>query len=351
MNPHDEEQLRALLDDAVSDVEPRPALDAIRSRTSVRPLSRRPWFLAAGSAVVATAATIAAFAVLGNDAGTTSSSPGPATSPSQATAPSQPKSSTGTAQDSESPAPADAAVPVYYLGDTGQGVRLYREFHQVPVPDLPGAAVAEAVHQAVAVHPQDPDYRSLWPSGADVQHAEVSGDTIVVDLKGAALLHDRPAGMSEEEAKMSVEQLIYTAQAGFQDRAPVRFLLDGQITDTVLGVPTAEPLAQGDETSTLAQVWIIEPSEGATVPSGFTVKGVGAFFEANVVWELRQGDQVVASSAKSGPVTAEECCTMAPYSFTVDAPPGDYTLVVSADDPSGGEGPAPFQDTKDITVQ
>ena len=111
------------------------------------------------------------------------------------------------------------------------------------------------------------------------------------------------------------------------------------------------PLAQGDEMSTLAQVWIISPSEGETVESGFTVKGVGAFFEANVVWELRQGDKVVASSAKSGPVMAEECCTMAPYSFTVDAPPGDYTLVVTDEDASGGAGPAPFQDTKDITVR
>jgi hypothetical protein len=350
MNPHDEEQLRALLDDAVSDVEPRPALDDIRSRTTTRPLSRRPWFLAAGSAVVATAATVVAFAVLGNDAGTTSTAPGPATSPSRATAPSAPETSTA-ADASESAAPSPRAIPVYYVGETGQGLRLYREFHPVPVPDLPGAAVAEAVHQAVAVDPQDPDYTSLWPAGADVQHAEVAGDTIVVDLKGADLLHDRPAGMSEEEAKISLEQLIYTAQAGFQDRAPVRFLLDGQITDTVLGMPTSEPLAQGDETSTLAQVWIISPAEGDTVESGFTVKGVGAFFEANVVWELRQGDKVVASSAKSGPVTAEECCTMAPYSFTVDAPPGDYTLVVRDDDPSGGEGPEPFQDTKDITVR
>ena len=157
--------------------------------------------------------------------------------------------------------------------------------------------------------------------------------------------------MTAAEAQMSLEQLIYTAQAGFQNRAPVRFLLDGQITDTVLGVPTSEPVAQGDETATLAQVWIIDPAEGAQVASGFEVKGIGAFFEANVTWELRQGGKVVASSAKSGPVTAEECCTMAPYSFTVDAPPGDYTLVVTDEDASGGEGPAPFQDTKHITIR
>jgi hypothetical protein len=237
---------------------------------------------------------------------------------------------------------AGGAVPVYYVGETSRGPRLYREFHR----PAGGAPAAEAVHEAVAGDPQDPDYTTLWPAGSDVQHVELSGDTIVVDLGGAAL-HDRPAGLTEDQAKMSVEQVIYTAQAAYQKRAPVRLLLDGQITDTVLGVPTSEPLAQGDADSTLAQVWIIEPAQGATVQSGFKVSGLAAAFEANVQWELKQGDTVV----KKGFTTARECCTMAPYSFTVKAPPGDYTLVVHDDDASGGEGPAPWQDTKQITVQ
>ena len=42
---------------------------------------------------------------------------------------------------------------------------------------------------------------------------------------------------------------------------------------------------------------------------------------------------------------------MAPYSFTVDAPAGDYTLVVKDEDASGGEGFPPFEDSKDITVR
>ena len=310
-------------------------------------MSTRPWFLAAGAAVVATAATIAAFAVIGDDAGTTSSTPRPADSSSRDTAPSESKSST-TAEESQS-TPSRQAVPVYYVGRTGQGPRLYREFHRLPAASVDDA-VAQGVHEAVAGDPRDPDYETLWPAGAEVAHVEKSGDTLVVDLTGASKLHDRPAGMSEDEAQISVDQLVYTVQGGYQDQGPVRFLLDGQITDQLLGVPVSEPLARPDDTSALAQVWITSPSEGDTVESGFTVKGVGAFFEANVVWELRRGDKVVASSAKSGPVMAEECCTMAPYSFTVDAPPGDYTLVVTDEDASGGAGPAPFQDTKDITV-
>ncbi|MGN6576234.1 MAG: Gmad2 immunoglobulin-like domain-containing protein [Nocardioides sp.] len=312
-------------------------------------MSTRPWFLAAGAAVVATAATIAAFAVTGDDADRTSGTPAPADSPSKATVPSKTQSSSA-AEQSESATPTTQAVPVYYVGETGQGPRLYREFHRLPTASVDDA-VAQALNEAVAADPADPDYTTLWPEGAKVDHVEKSGDTLVVDLTGASMLRDRPAGMSEDEAQISVDQLVYTVQAGYQDDGPVRFMLDGQITDQLLGVPVAEPLARPDDMTSLAEVWIISPGEGDTVKSPFKVKGIGSFFEANVVWELRQGDKVVASSAKSGPVMAEECCTMAPYEFTVKAPPGDYTLVVMGEDASGGEGPAPTQDTKDITVR
>jgi hypothetical protein len=111
-------------------------------------------------------------------------------------------------------------------------------------------------------------------------------------------------------------------------------------------VPTSEPLARAAADDVLAQVWIIDPAEGADVESGFTVTGLANAFEANVQWELMQGDKVV----ERGFTSADECCTMAPFSFTVDAAPGDYTLVVHDSDPSDGEGLAPWQDTKDITV-
>ena len=43
-----------------------------------------------------------------------------------------------------------------------------------------------------------------------------------------------------------------------------------------------------------------------------------------------------------------------PFTTTLDLsdlPPGDYTLVASTDDPSGGaEGNGPFTDTKDFTL-
>jgi hypothetical protein len=153
--------------------------------------------------------------------------------------------------------------------------------------------------------------------------------------------------MSQGDAELAVQQLIYSAQAGLgKGRVPVQLLLDGKHTDTVLGVPAAEPLAAANPDDVLAPVQIDAPAEGAEVEGTFTVTGRAAAFEANVVWELKQGDAVV----KDGFATAQECCTLSPYEFEVTAPPGDYTLVVHDTDESG-EGRPVNQDTKEITVR
>lgn len=355
-SPGDDERLRRLLNDAVSDVEPRESLDAIRTRTvatSSRP--RRHWMWGAGAAVVATAATVAAVTVVGGSPGSAGrQGPGPAAGPTGAasTAPSQVLRSAEPSDTPSSPNPSQEApatvssIPVYYPGETGHGLRLYREFHRTSDGDPALAALTDAV----AGTPLDPDYRQVWPDGTSVRafHVDGTGDSglITVDLAGGpASLKDRPAGMDADTAHMAVQQLVYTAQAVTQTRAPVRLLLDGQETDTVLGEPTAKPLSEGEDLATLSLVWVTEPAQGASVTSPFRVEGVAATFEANVVWELKQGDTVV----KQGHTTAREAYTMAPYSFTVDVPPGHYTLVVHDSDAAGEGGPG-YRDTKQITV-
>ncbi len=351
----EDERIRRLLNDAVGDVEPRESLDSIRSRTMVTPFrARRPWILGAGAAVVATAATVAAVAVMGGNPGTTDArdpgfaGPSSATTSAEAPTASSPDPTSG---ESDEPAPsAETTVPVYYVGDTSRGPRLFREFHSVVTAD----PVLAAVEEAVSGDPVDTDYRSPWPDGAGAGSVSFDGEIITVNLEPADAggpelgLHDRPPGMSEQEAAMAVEQVIYSAQAALQQgRPPVQLMINGQRTDMVLGVPASEPLAEGDALDVLAQVWIIDPAEGAEVTVPFEVSGLANAFEANVQWELMQGDTVV----KEGFTMAEEAFTMAPYSFRVkDVPPGDYTLVVHDSDPSGGEGFAPWVDTKNITV-
>jgi len=367
----EDERIRRLLNDAVSDVEPLDSLDSIRSRTVVTPFrSRRPWILGAGAAVVATAATVAAVAAMGGTPGTTNAQDpgfaGPSGAPASAEGSGMPRPDGSSAPPTvDDPTPPSMStdessavstdpvtVPVYYVGDTSRGPRLYREFHTVKTGD-DGDPADEAVQAAIGVPPTDPDYQSVWakwqgkPANVEVAGVTQRGGTITVDLFADGPIGERPSGMGKQEASMAVEQLIYTVQGTVQSRDAVQFMLNGERADTLLGVPISEPLAEGDPTQVLAQVWIIEPSQGAEVTGPFEVSGLAAAFEANVQWELMQGQTVV----KKGHTTAKECCTASPYKFTVNVPPGDYTLVVHDEDASGGaEGFAPWQDTKDITV-
>lgn len=336
MNDHspDDGPLRELLHEAVSEIEPRPALHTIRSRTAVRQRSRarRTWVWGAGGAVVATAATVLAVTALTGQLATPGSDPGPAASSNDPTA---------------------AAVPVYYVADTSRGPRLYREFQ----PGGPGDDLDQALNAALTGEGlMDPDYRTDWPAGTTLENAalDTASGTIAIQLRNDALdLRERPAGMSPVEAQVAVQQLVFTAQAAVGDpSANIDFTVYAgeaarpPTNDRLLGADLPDPVRRASTDQVFAQVWVIEPSEGKQVTSPFTVSGMAAAVEGTVVWELRQGAEVV----RSGFTTAEQGGVRSPYSFEVDAPPGDYTLVVSDTDPSGGEGFAPWKDTKDVTV-
>ncbi len=96
-----------------------------------------------------------------------------------------------------------------------------------------------------------------------------------------------------------------------------------------------------------AEILISDPADGAEVGTTFTVTGKAAAFEATVEWELSKDGSVV----KEGFTTAEECCTLSPYSFEVTAEPGDYTLTVRNTDPSDGEGKPPAEASVAISVR
>ncbi|HET7356110.1 MAG TPA: Gmad2 immunoglobulin-like domain-containing protein [Nocardioidaceae bacterium] len=349
--PH-EEWVRGLLEDAVSDVAPEHGLDSIRRRTSSTAArhGRRGWLWAAGSAVVATAATVAAVVTLSNGPGTPQAdhgfASGAASSQARQSASAQSGAASGSSQPSQGttkagPVDSTVTVPVYFVGQTPHGPRLYRDDQQVPAAD----AATPAVHAALAGYSTDPDYTSPWPSTAQVDKVSADGSGITIALQsGGNPLADRPSGMSSDEATLAVQQLVYTAQDALSSKAPVSFTVDGQPASKLLGVDVSGGVDRAPDTSTEALVWVLSPVQGAKVHSPFKVTGLANAFEANVVWELEQGGQVV----KQGHTTAQEAFLMSPYSFNVDAPPGDYTLVVHDDDASGQGNVT--QDTKDITV-
>ena len=368
MTGQDERRVRDALHETVDDLEPAGGLTAIRARlqedamSEHRPPSRtrsRTALLALGGAA-AVAVVVTGVVLVAQDAGRPSSDAPPAGSSSLTPAPTDtatPSPSPGESSPSDdgttsaSPATRTRALPVYFVGTTPVGPRLYREFHQVDVVD--GDELGRALQEAVEAPPLDPDYRSPWPEGTRVDSVEDESSVdgpITISLSGD--LHDRPAGMSRAEARMAVQQLIYTAQAVVQDRAPVQLLLDGERTDQVLGVPASEPLANGDETSVTASIWVTSPQDGDTLDAGdLTVTGRGAFFEATVVWQLLSADGGTVVATGSG--MARECCVQSPIELTIeDVAPGDYVLRVYDEDMSGGEsGRAEAQDTKRVTVR
>jgi hypothetical protein len=336
MNPDDDNDIRRVLQGAVSDVHPHGSLADIRARIHEETPMKR-WFLPTLAVAAVMAAVVGgAFWLLNDDDPTASPAGTPAT-----------HTSTEADQPSQTPATSrgERAVPVYYVGDTAHGKKLYREFQQQEVCSSTECMLKASTVAAVNGDPADHDYKTLWPHGATVGNVSVDATTIMVDL--ASGVHDRPATMSAEDARLAVQQLVYSAQAAVgRGRLPVQLLIDSQHTDTVLGVPAAEPLAADNPDDVLAPVQIDSPADGDDVSGTFTVTGRAAAFEANVVWELKRGDKVV----KHGFATAQECCTLSPYSFQVTAPPGSYTLVVHDTDESGGRRPV-NQDTKEITVK
>jgi hypothetical protein len=232
------------------------------------------------------------------------------------------------------------AVPVYYVAQTAAGPRLQREFHGVVTGDPASVAVREMLAGPTGA---DPDYRSHWPPGTTLREpVRRDGGEIVVDLAGV-----RPAQVGTEVAELTVQQLVFTVQGAAQSTDPVRILVDGVPVPELWGaVPTSRPVGRGDPYAVRSLVQIDSPVDGAQVGRVVEVRGEAAVFEATLHWEVLRDGAVV----QKGVTSTAEGQRFAPFAFTVTLDPGEYTVRVSEDDPSGGEGRPPFTDDKRFTV-
>lgn len=274
--------------------------------------------------------------------GSTSSAP---TSPATSTEPTE-TSSSGPAPTESGDATADTvAVPAYFVGDTPLGQRLFREFRDVPA----GSPATEALGLITSGDALDPDYTTLLPSGTlTAAQQSTSIDVALPDASWA----QAPAGTTPEQARLAVQQVVHTVQGALQHQLPVTFTLDGA-PSPVLGLTAPEGgFTPGEFTDEMALVSVTAPAEGDTVSGSFTASGVASSFEGTVPWELRDasGSAVVKGSAQAdGWLDA-----LYPWESTVDltgVSPGTYTFVALTDDPSGGEGGGPTEDTRTVTVQ
>ncbi len=312
----------------------------------IRRPSLRRWS-GATAVVVATCLTLAACSDA-DDAAPVSdetSEAGGTRSPSQPTSEptSQPTSEPTSAPTSEE---SGTAVPLYFAGDGARGTTLFREFQRVAGDPLTEAARIVAGSGA----PVDPDYRTLWPQ-VEISSVTPTDGVLLVEIATDAFT-ERPDGMSKRDARLALQQLVYTLQGVQQERLPV--VIDRPDTEARLfGLATGTPLRAGSVLRTLNLVSITSPAEGDTVTGDtLTVTGVANSFEASGPCRLIAGGQEVALEGYQADGWIEDRL----FPFEVELPlagvTGDVVVRCETDDPSGGaEGNGPAIDTKTITVQ
>ncbi len=262
--------------------------------------------------------------------------PSPSTLPSgpaTGNAPAPPPSSEEPTTPSDAaPATVTKAIPAYFVGAEaeGQGDGLFRQFvrGQVPVDATPAelgrAALAVAMSRPAAT---SADYLHPW-AGVQVTDVSVSGQRIDVSLSGPG----SPAGLTAEQMRLAVQQLVWTVQAGVgQGSTPVRFTVDDGSTALFGRYPTSRSYdrpATGSAYTDLAPLWIDDPAPGGSVPAGtpVTASGQACTFEGTVQWQLRDGDGV----RDSGTTTATSGCpTRGTWRIDLGTlAPGTYTLRV-----------------------
>ena len=158
--------------------------------------------------------------------------------------------------------------------------------------------------------------------------------------------------MSKKAADLALQQLVYTLQGVQQDRVPLQIVREGGPAQ-LFGLKTEPQFTDAPQLFVSSLVNITTPEQGSSVTGDtLSASGVASSFEANLPWEIRQGDQVVLD----GFATAEGWMDqLFPWETSIDVSglaPGDYTFVARTDDPSGGaEGSGPDEDTKDFTLK
>ena len=138
------------------------------------------------------AAVLALTGCGGDDPEPTAADSAPTTSASTDESPSG-SSSSGSAE--------TTTVPVYFVGDTPDGPRLFREFRQVGGDD----PAAEALALMTAGGALDSDYRTAYPSG-EFAGVEIGEDVITVSLPDESWTS--PETLSEADARLAAQQLV-----------------------------------------------------------------------------------------------------------------------------------------------
>lgn len=363
-DPDHERRLREVLAREADEIRPGDRFADIQARIDpARPARGWLWPVAIAAVLVVIVGVVGIPQLIARNEATSTSAEAPASNETP-NAPAPAASSTGGPQDSGgsagSPSPAVSAsasatstkaFAIYYLGaslqrtEAGEGtssVRIYREFHRLPVGTSRLGWVAAAVTAMATIRPDDPDYQTAWSTIGMVEVSE-SGGGLMVDLNSDGF----PAALSNSfTAAQTLQQLVWTATAAYGESVPVTVVVDGGTNVSWGKDMFGRPLTR--DVSLRSPVWIIDPVTAQTDQAGrVTVTGESTSFEGTVDYQIRsaQTGDVVAEGSAQGGANGD----FAPFELTVDLVAGDYTVIVFAPDASGanplGEG-----DSKTWTV-
>jgi hypothetical protein len=236
-------------------------------------------------------------------------------------------------------------VSVFFVRSGDSGIWVEPEQRRLEAPTR--AVARGAMELLFGERANDPDLSSEAPDDVEVLDVAIRDRVLIVDVSEA--ITGRGAGSAQEIA--FAEQFAHTG-AAFDTVDAVQLWVEGEPVSELWGhLDWSQPIEP--DPFALSPITVTEP---AVVPAGVTMttgelvfRGRATVFEATLGVRLLGPDGDIEDE---GFVTASEG---APgrgsweYRVTVDEP-GCYTLEVSEDDPSDGEGRPPFVMTRDIEV-
>ena len=244
-------------------------------------------------------------------------------------------------------APEADTVAVYWAISNPTAIRIIEE----DVPFYGDRTDPVAILSALVsgrIKPVDPDYVNLWAGGNKVNQITVADGIATVDLNLKSL------NVGSEGEAMAIAQIVWTLTENDKTIKGVKFLVNGQPTESLAGHVDASGVfkrdtldSAGEGTSTLTSVSISNFTDGQTIDSPVVFTGTACTFEANVSWQLYKDEVGVQQSS----TTAAEACPVR-SEWTVDLgelEPGNYRFVVQ--DLSAKDGSVISEDSKTFTVR
>ena len=194
-----------------------------------------------------------------------------------------------------------------------------------------------------ATEPLDADHASPWAgSGSRVRSLTRSADGAVLDIELGRL------NVGAEGEQRAIDQLLWSAALADPSIEALRLTVEGRSVETLAGhVDTTAAFTLGPDDEVLAPVAVLEPQEGSAIEGQVVVRGEACTFEANVAWELLDGDGGRIDGGST--LAAEACPVRSPWSVDLGAlAPGTYTI--RAAEYSAKDGTLVVEDTKTFTV-